>query len=256
MRVIKHTKDKTQGDGRIADALATELLGVCMATLKQYGVHSSRLLALSRRTVVSAGAIPTASKMFQDVDQLSELANEWTENPAYVDSSGHPRILSIAGSAPSFAALVSKFFAGRRPNEILEMGCRTQILERIGKDKVGQFGGCVIFTGNPVLMLVHAIQSVRWFLSTTLANASRNAVGRALPDRKACSLVCEEDLAEFTKAMRQPIINLVEMGNRWLSARSPRGSERPGQRAVRMGVHAYIFRDPAGKTLGRRSDIK
>lgn len=257
IRRVGSNGDKASQDGRpVIDALATELLGVCMATLKQYGVSSNRLLALSRRTIASAGEIPTATSMFQDVDQLGELANEWADNPVYVDSSGRPKVLPISGSAPSLAALASQFFCGRTTEEILEMGCRMRILERIGKDKVAQFGGCVIFTGNPALMLMHAIQSVRWFLSTTLANASPNVPAKVLPDRKACSLVNQKDLPEFIRAMRQPIISLVETANRWLSARTPTTSTGDRQKAVRMGVHAYLFRDPSGKTLGRKTNVR
>ena len=228
----------------VTDALARELLGVCMSTLGRYGVGAHRIAELAGAAIASDGEIPTASEMFQDTDRLGDLANQWTESPRYVDASGHPRVLPISGRSPSFASLVQRHFAGRPIEEILELGCRTRVLERIGTDRVAQFGGCVMFTGNPVLMLAHAILSVRWFLSTTLANASPPVPSfKILPDRRACTAVSEEDLPEFINVMRQPIISLVEMGNRWLAARPAVRRGKGKNKKIKMGVHAYVFRD-------------
>ena len=228
----------------VTDALARELLGVCMATLGRYGVNANRLVELAVGAIDSQGEIPTASKLFQDVDRLGDLANEWTENPAYVDATGRPRTLPIKGAGPTFGNLVRKYFAGRPTNEVLDLGCRTRLLERIGDDRVAQFGGCVMFTGHPMLMLVHAIHSVRWFLATTLSNAgSQPPSTTILPDRRACTAVPEGDLHDFISVMRQPVISLVEMGNRWLSARATMKRPNKGKK-IQMGVHAYLFKDP------------
>src|SRR5665213_450396 len=115
----------------VMDALARELLGVCMATLGRYGVDARRLAELAGEAIGSRGEIPTASKMFQDTERLGDLANEWTESPQYVDASGRPRVLPITARGLSFTTLVRKHFAGRLAGEILEMGCKTRVLERV-----------------------------------------------------------------------------------------------------------------------------
>jgi hypothetical protein len=227
-----------------------------MAALKQYGVDARHMVRLAIDASVSNGEIPTASKLFRDVDRLGDLANEWTENPAYVDSTGRPKVLNINGRGTTFATLVRKYFGNRSVTKILEMGCNTRLLERVGKERVAQFGGCVMFTGHPVLMLVHAIHSVRWFLTTTVSNAGFQSPSvMVLPDRRACTAIPKEDLREFIATMRQPVISLVEMGNRWLTARAALRRKRKVKK-ITMGVHAYLFRDPEtlnGRVLGAAS---
>ena len=227
--------------GQVLDSLGRELMGVCIAGLRRYGISSRRIAELTRESLASAGEIPTANEMFADVDRLGDLANEWTENPDYVDSSGRPRILPIRGRGRTFATLAHEHFPNRSIDTIIEMGCRTRVLERVSRDKVAQFGGCVIFAGNPMLMLAHAIHSVRWFLTTTLANAAQHGSALALPDRRACAKVPEQHLVEFMSVMREPLINLVEMGNRWLTARA--GHHTGSKKAVTVGIHAYLFKD-------------
>lgn len=235
--------DAVVDSSSILNSLGGELLGVCMAALGEYGIKPAAIAHLAAKAATNGGETPTARALFADVDKLGDLANEWAENPDFLDSTGKPKILPIHGTGVSFAGLVDRFFPGRRLEEIIEMGCRTRVLERVGASKVAQFGGCVIFAGNPTLMLAHAIHSIRWFLTTTLVNAGRKESYSASPDRRACSQVPAELYEEFSKVMRQPLINLVEMGNRWLSARAPAPPEASGK-TVAMGVHAYVFRDP------------
>ena len=241
-------KGKTIGNVGLVDAefieiLARELLSVCVAALKQYGVDSSSLTRLCRQAVEVPGKIPTASRLIDDADRLAVLAAEWMENSAYVDGIGRPKVLPIEGPNPSFSCLVRKHFHRRSVTDVLDIGLRTQVLERVGTAKVAQFGGCVIFAGNPNLMLVYAIQSVRSFLATTLRNAvSANASFATLPDRKAWAVVPEGCTEEFICVMRQAVINTVEMANRWLTARGAGTNPKRG-RSVKMGVHAYVFRD-------------
>lgn len=240
---VKRRVAQTKMEAEVTDALARELLGVCMATLRRYGIDRRHLGRLAGEAIASGGEIPTTSKMFRDTDRLGDLANEWTENAAYVDRSGRPKVLPISGGEISFAALVAKYFRGRSTEEILEMGCRTRVLERVGTEKVAQFGGCVIFAGHPILMLVHAIQSVRWFLNTTVSNANPRGPSKVLPDRKACTAVPADCLPEFIKVMRQPLINLVEMGNRWLAAHATARRTVRTEKKITMGIHAYLFHD-------------
>lgn len=239
----KHIGNVGAVDTEVIEVLAREFLSVCVAALKQYGVDSSRLTRLCKEAVELPGKIPTASRLIDDADRLAELATEWMENTAYIDAIGRPKVIPINGPEPSFACLVRKHFRCRQVRAVLEFGLRTRVLERVGAAKVGQFGGCVIFAGNPNLMLVHAIQSVRSFLGTTLRNASlKGSSFSTFPDRKASAVIPEGCTDEFVRIMRQSVINTVEMANRWLAARRNDTRVKNGK-AVKMGVHAYVFRD-------------
>lgn len=230
-------------DVELIEILARELLSVCVAAIKQYGVDSSQLTRLCREAVAFPGQFPTASRLIKDADRLAELANEWAENTAYVDAAGRPKVIPIRGIEPSFACLVKKHFRRRAVETVLDFGLRTRVLERVGPSKIAQFGGCVLFAGNPNLMLVHAIQSIRSFLTTTIRNAASHETSiKTLPDRKASAVVPEVCAEEFVRFIRQAVINTVEMANRWLSAHG-NGTKAKNGKTVKLGVHAYVFRD-------------
>ena len=231
-------------DPEIREILAGEMLGVCISALKQYGISSGRLADLSNRAIARPGETPTASRLAKDVDQLAKLASVWMGSVEYVDDAGRPKVLPIRGTAPSFACLAKKFFGRRTLEEVVELGVKTQVLERVGDDKVAQFGGCVIFAGNPCLMLVHAIQSISCFLATTLVNATSNGSwATRLPDRKASAMIAAENVDKFFGVMRESIINTIEMANRWLMAHEEKNIKAYNSKAVKVGVHAYVFRE-------------
>ena len=232
-------------DSEVGEALAKELLAVCISGLREYGFSALKLRDWSSQATVNGGKIPTTSKLTRDAELLGELATEWTENTMYVDESGRPKVLPIEGPLPSFSSLARKYFPGRDVHYVLEFGLKTRVLERVDNDKIAQFGACVIFAGNPTLMLAHAIQSIRGFLGTTLENASSNRARRLipLPDRKASALISEGHLPEFIAVMRDSIVNTTEIANRWLAARELKPGRNKKAGALKVGVHAYLFHE-------------
>ncbi len=224
--------------------LAREMLGVCMDTLRRHGITERKLrkVATEIRTSSNSG-IPASTRLFQDVSDLGKLANEWAESHLYVDGSGRPRVIPIVGPAPSFSALVQAYFPGRQVSEILRIGMETRIVERVGSRNVGHLGACVLLTGNQTLLLAHAIRSIKWFLNTTYYNArTLNEAGQARPERQAFAELSESDFDDLQDVMREPIVNLTEMCNRWLMARSVPKAGTVGKKII-MGVQAYIFKD-------------
>ena len=225
--------------------LARELLGVCAGMLADYGLSSKELRELTGSTVRPRRDVPTAQRLFRDIAQLSELLNEWADATDYVDESGRPAILEIEGTHRCFSRLVAKYFDSRPVGEVIDLGCKTRVLERVGPNKVAQLSACVVLTGNPTLVLAHAVYSVRSFLATTRHNAMAPAGGCILPDRKAATVLSAEDLPDFVAAMRQPTANLVEMGNRWLTRRAAE-KKRTSPRKALIGIHVYVFQDKVG----------
>jgi hypothetical protein len=221
-----------------------------MATLKQIGFRHGRLSKLCTAAIAGKGEIPTASKLFQDVHTLGDLATEWTENPKYVDATGRPKTLPIEGSSPSFEALSKQYFGQRPFNEVLKLAQETHALELVKPHRVAQFSACVMLTGNPLLQLVRSIHSVRWLLSTAQYNGQTTS-SSTWPDRQVCGWASEDDFLDFTKVMRQPIVNLMEMGNRWLATRGVSNDSGQHVGNVMMGIHAYVFQDKSAHKSGR-----
>ena len=239
-RVMRSPEDRSA-----SERLATELIGVCLAALRAYGVDSAGVLR-SRAPLMPAAARATfARRLFHDTFWLGELATEWTENPLYMDQSGRPRVLAIDGEGATFAALVRKYFGPRRLRSVLELAQRTRVIERIGEDRVAQLNACVMLTGQPLLLLARAILCVRGLLAATQSNARGAAKPSELsPDRLACSYVPKESFEEFAGFMRPQLHNVMDQGNRWLSEHTVRDRPREtdNKRGL-MGVHAYVFSD-------------
>jgi hypothetical protein len=212
--------------------------------LKKHGLRVQQILQLAREATTRDDEIPATTRLFQDISHLGQLASEWAENPSYVDSAGRPKVLSILGRSPSFSSLARKYFLGRPVAEVLRLGCRTRVLESIGSGRVGHLGACVLLTGNRLMLLGHTVRSVKWFLGTAKYNAqAQRSIVSSWPERQTFAELPEEEFQEFLDFMREPIVNLTEMSNRWLMARSASEKSELRGRKITMGVQAYVFRD-------------
>ena len=230
-------------DKQLQYTLAMELMNVCMSMLSEYGLETKRLVDNYYQKLTMDFRAPTAQMLFQDILQLSELVNEWAEESPYVDETGRPKILRIRGNAPSFESLVRKYFGERGLDEVIALGRRTGALETLGDDKVEQLSAFVVFAGDSTLVLAHAIYAIRSFLYTAKRNALNDPNCITFPDRRAATCLDEEDLPDFIAAIRQPTSNLLEMANRWLTARAAAKRTNSGKKKTLVGIHSYVFGD-------------
>jgi hypothetical protein len=241
MQTDKGTGQAT--DEQLQYALATELMNVCMSMLSEYGLDTKRLVGNTCQNLALDFRAPTAQMLFQDVLQLSELVNEWAEESPYVDETGRPKTLPINGPDPSFECLVKKYFGQRSIDDVIGLGRRTGALEKLGSDKVEQVSAFVVFAGDTTLVLAHAIYAVRSFLYTAKRNALHDHNFVTFPDRRAATCLDEEDLPDFIAAIRQPTSNLLEMANRWLTARAAVQKPHGPKKRTLVGLHSYVFGD-------------
>lgn len=232
-------------DAAEAEQLGTELLSVAASILKCFGVDSAKVLASDAVRAPATARAPFSKQLFHDAQWLSELALEWSESSAYLDAAGRPRILAIHGQGCTFSSLVGKYFEAGRTTQILELGVRTRLVERVGEDRVALINACVMLTGQPALMLARAVICVRGLLEGMVRNATDTKPDALRwPDRMACSYVPKESFRAFADAMRPQLHNVADQGNRWLSEHTVRDRSRHGsERKALMGVHVYAFTD-------------
>ena len=230
----------------VRDALAQELISVCMTALRNYGLETEGLTKLAQE--VASESRPKrcyAAGLLNEAQRLAEIINKWGEDPAYLDESGLPAILKVRGN-PSFAELAKEFFPRRDVSEVIGLGCRANVLERVGPQKVARLNNIVLFTGNSALQLAHSVRTVRCFLNTADFNKRVSAdavVGR--PDRAAHVEVTEKDFAEFVRVIRPQISGLVEMSNRWLCERNLRKTSAANRGNTKRvaGIQVFVFRE-------------
>jgi len=225
--------------------LAQELIEVCMATLRTYGLDRATLISLATGAArKTSGKIVRATAVLDEAQRLSEVTDKWVQDPAYRDLTGRPAVLSLRdANCCSFSALAREFFPHWKVVDVLALGCKANVLERIGRDKVALLNNAVLFTGRPLSILAYSIRTVRRFLHTTEFN--RRAKAAALegwPDRTSFVEVSSDDFQEFIRIFRPQISDLIEMSNRWLFQRSQR--LRRSHRTKRIvGLQAFVFRE-------------
>ncbi len=230
---------------RLRDTLARELLGVCMATLQTYGLDELRLRQLVAEAAADIkGNIDTATQVLAEAQRLADTTNKWVEDPAYRDATGRPAVLCVRETSErSFAALAREFFPERAVADVVALGCRANVLERVGPDKVALLNSTVLFTGNSLPILAYSIRTVQRFLATAEFNRRANsAVLEGWPDRTSFVAVSENDFQEFVRVFRPQISGLIEMSNRWLFQRSQLARNRRKIKSV-AGIQVFIFRE-------------
>jgi hypothetical protein len=225
------------------DALAAELITMCFKLLQSYGLKKSRLQSLARsalqhssRKKISSGVLATAHK-------LSDLIAKWGDDPLYLDATGKPAVLGITGAGNDFASLAKGFFPRSSIRDVLDFGCETKAIEKVGKERVARLNDCVVFTGNSLLILANAVQTIRRYLSTANFNRKRRVVSSLISgrtDRASAFEISEDDVAEYLRFMRLQVSDLAEMSTRWLSRRAKAKFSR-GERKRHVGVHAFLF---------------
>jgi hypothetical protein len=232
-------------DQILRETLAREFMGVCLAALKTYGLNKKRLRQLAMEAAdSSSGKINSAIDVLAEAQRLADTMNKWVEHPEYRDSTGRPTMLSIHDKGgPSFAALAREFFPESNVADVVTLGCRANVMERVGAEKVALLNSTVLFTGNSIPVLAYSVRSVRRFLSTTDVNRRvDSAVRQGWPDRTSFVAVSDEDFREFLKIIRPQISGLIEMSNRWLFQRSGLPRNRVKKRKV-AGVQVFVFRE-------------
>ena len=234
------------GDRIVLEALATELLGVCMATLKTHGLSARKLVELAARASTEEPSRKSAfSAVLAEAECLANLLNKWSENPRYRDATGRPAVLSLGkGAGHSFTALAREFFPTWTVSDVVGFGARTRVIERIGRDKVAMISSTVLFTGNAPLILAHLIRSVRRLLGTGNFNRGAGAaLLEGLPDRTSIVAVSDEEFAEFVKFIRPQVSDWIEMSNRWLFQRSQSAKNKARNNKREAGLQIFVFRD-------------
>jgi hypothetical protein len=233
------------GDKIVLEALAGELLNVCMTVLKTYGLSAAKLVELAASASGErTGRKSAFSAVLAEAECLANLLNKWVENPKYRDATGRPAVLPLVkDKGCSFTALAQEFFPDWSVGDVVGFGTKTRVLERVGRDKVAMINSTVLFTGNASLILAHLIRSVRRLFSTGDFNRrARSALLEGWPDRTSIVAVSDEDFSEFIKFIRPQVSDWAEMSNRWLFQRS-QSTKNKSRNKREAGLQIFVFRD-------------
>jgi hypothetical protein len=231
-------------DERVRDALARELIGTCMAALKSFGLDGGKLAKLATQVTLGSAKQPsTATEVWTDADQLGRAISRWAEEPAYRDTTGRPAVLSMRDAGPdSFQTLAQDFFPGWAVADVVTLGSKANVLEKVGADKVALLNNCVLSPQNSPLVLAFAIRTVRRVLQAADNNRHVKSAEEGWPDRAVWVKVPDEDFRDFVKFIRPQIGGLLELSHRWLTRRAALPKNRRKTKRL-VGIQMFVFRE-------------
>jgi hypothetical protein len=234
-------------DERLRDALARELIGVCLQGLKTFGLEGNSMAKLAARasaaTSKRTSRTSRASQVLTDADQLGMAISKWAEEPAYRDATGRPAVLTVRENGRfSFGRLARNFFPGWALADVVTLGCKANVLERVGTDKVALLNNCVLFPGNSPLVLAFAIRTVRRVLRAADFNCRVTSAMEGWPDRAVWVEVSDEDFRDFVRFIRPQIGGSLEFSHRWLTRRAARSKNRRTKKRL-AGIQMFVFRE-------------
>jgi hypothetical protein len=231
-------------DKGLRDALARELIGVCMGGLESFGLDRRKVATLAARAGTRRSVrMSSATELLKDADQLGQAISKWAEEPAYRDSTGRPAVLSVRDTASaSFAQLAREFFPGRPLADVVTLGSKANVFERVGADKLALLNNCVLFPGNSPLILAFAIRTVRRVLHAAANNRGVSSAIEGWPDRAVWVEVSDEDFRDFVRFIRPQISGSLELSHRWLSRRAALSKNRRKKKRL-AGIQMFVFRE-------------
>jgi hypothetical protein len=228
----------------LRDALARELIGVCVEGLKSFGLDGRKLVKLAAQApATTSERTSSARQVLTDADQLGHAISKWAEEPSYRDTTGRPAVLSVrAAGRGSFAKLAREFFPGCSVADVVTLGCKANVFERVGADKVALLNNSVLFPGNSPLILAFAIRTVRRVLHAAEFNRRVSSAIEGWPDRAVWVEVSEDDFRDFVRFIRPQISGLLELSHRWLTRRSDLPKNRHKKKRL-SGIQIFVFRE-------------
>ena len=227
------------------EALARELIHVCMQGLSMFGLDRRRLATIVAQAATGrVNRRIKASEVLTDADRLGRLVSKWSEEPAYRDLTGRPAILATRNTKGiGFAKLVREFFPGWEVAEVVTLGCDAAVFERVGTHKLALLSNCVLYPDNAGLLLAAAVRSVRRvFRATDVNGRLRSAIAESWPDRAVRVEVSEDDFRKFVAFIRPQISALTEISNRWLVRHAALATNR-GKKKRGSGLQVFVYRE-------------
>jgi hypothetical protein len=186
----------------------------------------------------ASGPPPELEKDYRR-NRLARVLSGWFESPAYTDSEGRPRVLSVDGPPPSFASLVRDFSGDIYPKIILEE------LLQVGAVRVSKNGSLRAVTrrytlgGADPVSIEQLGSTARDVLNTLEHNLSAPAESRLYSDTAATVSLERVAIPLFHRLLRHRGAAFMEDIEGWIAEH-----DRPGAPdKVRAGVMLHMFVD-------------
>ena len=242
----------TTAASEVREDLAVELFAILAAALSELGVS----VAAQDRAIGRARQLATPPRisgpLLRDMRGLSAILCAWSHEPDYLDATGRPRVLSIAGQAASFQSLAERFVPGIELPVVVKALCaRADVALRPG-DRIALLGGVLInFADSTDHVLAHGIRQIDQLLATLLHNAAtrQGGSGEGRAERVVLGIITRADFDGLMRELRPQIAAFLERIETVVEPRRPKVNQALNE-ATAVSVGVCVSRDDDWERAG------
>lgn len=182
------------------------------------------------------------AERFETLLQISELLATWYREAAFLDESGEPKPLPVAGTK-SFTTLARRYLPNFAPEQVAGMMVREKLLEPRTNDRVVPRRRAAMFAKQNPMTLDRIAVLVQGLMSTVAHNASDE--GRAEGTRCERSTTIAQLPAELIPAFNENIKiwaqSLLDKTDSWARQRELAEDSPATRRSARVGVEVFAY---------------
>ena len=232
-----------------------QLFSVVMEFAHRQGLsasESSQAFMRAQRQVKRSPYRLADADHFETFLQISELLATWYREAAFLDESGAPRPLPLAGSK-SFTTLVRRYLPDYRAEHVAYMMVNEKLLEIRGDALVPRRRTAMFAKQNP-MTLDRIPVLVRGLMGTVAHNASD--AGRAQGTRCERSTTVARLPVDLIPAFNENVKlwaqSLLDKTDSWARQRELPEQSTGGRRTARVGVEVFAYIEANKSLPGRR----
>ncbi len=236
----------------VREDLAVELfaiLGTALTGLGVSGAAQDRALARARQLTTPPRV---SGPLLRNIRGLSEMLRAWSQEAGYLDQSGRPRVLSIAGPGATFQGLAERFLPGVALPAVVESLCaHADVAIRPG-NRIALVGGVLVnLADSPDHVLAHGIRQIDQLLATLLHNAAarQGGVGEGRTERMLLGVITGAGFDDLMRELKPQIAAFLERIEGAVEPRRPKTTQELHE-ATAVSVGVYVSRDDDWERAG------
>ena len=236
----------------VSEDLAVELFAILAAALTGRGVSGAAQDRARARARQLTTPPRVSGPLLRNMHGLSAVLRAWSQEAGYLDQSGRPRVLSIAGPGATFQCLAERFLPGVALSAVVESLCaRADVAIRPG-DRIALLGGVLVnLADSPDHVLAHGIRQIDQLLATLLHNAAirRAGMGEGRTERMLLGVITRAEFDDLMQELRPQIAAFLERIQGAVEPRRPKPSQALHE-ATAVSVGVYVSRDDDWERVG------
>ena len=202
--------------------------------------------------------VPAASgPLLSDIRRVGDIIEQWSRSPAYTESDGKPRVLSVAGPGATFETLARRALPKMALARVVELAQEVGEVGLQPGGKIALFGSIFIgLKSSEERQLAHLVRAVVGLLANGVHNR-RNAnkhQDEGLISRISTGVIAADKLPSLVGEVRPRIYDLLLGLESSFESRAPR-TARELKNASLVSVSAYVSEDKDLDRAGIRPDV-